>query len=188
MAGTLQVENLIGPTTGANTNKVVIPAGQTLDASAGTLVPGVNQVMQHLITKPTTKTEFTSTSYADAAGFSITITPKYASSKILIRFWAQTQQNNSGSGNSAHDHRIMRDSTQIYTTQWRNYFNTSWATSDFYPQLHTQFIDMPSSTSSITYKVQGRVYGGGSGNRPWSIGDYNGGSYDSVMEVVEIKQ
>ena len=33
MAGTLQVENLIGPTTGANANKVIIPSGQTLAAS-----------------------------------------------------------------------------------------------------------------------------------------------------------
>ena len=32
MAGTLQVENLIGPTSGANTNTVSIPSGQTLHA------------------------------------------------------------------------------------------------------------------------------------------------------------
>ena len=32
MAGTLQVENLIGPTSGANTNIVSIPSGQTLHA------------------------------------------------------------------------------------------------------------------------------------------------------------
>ena len=181
----LKVDTINEKTTG---NGIVIPSGQTLDVSAGTLVPGTNQVVQHLITKPTGKTQFTSTSYADAAGFSMTITPKYASSKILIRFWAQTIQNNSGAGNSAQDHRIMRDSTQIYYTQWRNYFNTAWATSDFYPHLHTEHIDTPNSTSAITYKLQGRVYAGDSGNRPWSIGDYNGGSYDSVMELLEIKQ
>ena len=185
---TLKVENLTGITSGANANKIIVPAGQTLDASAATLVPGANQVVQHLITKPTSKTEFTATSYADAAGFSLTITPKYTSSKILIRFWAQVIQSNTGSGNCAQDHRIMRDSTQIYTTQWRHYYNTSWATSDFYPHLHTQYIDEPSSTSAITYKVQGRIYAGSSSNRPWSISDYNGGSYDSVMELLEIKQ
>jgi len=32
---TLQVENLIGPTSGSNANKVIIPSGQTLDASGG---------------------------------------------------------------------------------------------------------------------------------------------------------
>ena len=185
---TLIVENLKGPTSGGNANKVIVPSGQTLDISAGTLVPGANQVVQHLITKPTSKTQFTSTSYADASGFSITITPKYTSSKILIRFWAQALQNNSGTGNSAQDHRILRDSTQIYHTKWRNYFNTSWATSDFYPQIHTQYIDTPSSTSAITYKVQGRLYSGSSSNLPWAMGDYNGGDYDSVMELLEIKQ
>ena len=39
MAGTLQVENLIGPTSGSNANKVLIPSGQTLDASEGFIPP-----------------------------------------------------------------------------------------------------------------------------------------------------
>ena len=31
---TLIVENLKGPTTGANANKIIVPSGQTIDASA----------------------------------------------------------------------------------------------------------------------------------------------------------
>lgn len=39
MASTITVQNLRGPATGANANKVIIPAGQTLDASAGFVPP-----------------------------------------------------------------------------------------------------------------------------------------------------
>jgi hypothetical protein len=49
MAGILTVQTIQGPTSGANANKVIIPAGQTLDASAGgvTLPAGVGgQVVQ----------------------------------------------------------------------------------------------------------------------------------------------
>ena len=36
---TIKVENLTGLTSGSNANKIIIPSGQTIDASAGTLVP-----------------------------------------------------------------------------------------------------------------------------------------------------
>ena len=186
---TIKVENLTGITSGANANKIIVPAGQTLDASDATLVPSASQTVQYILTQPTTVTNFTSTSFADATGFSVTITPKYTDSKILVRAWAKTVQNNNGSaGNSAQDHRLLRDNTQIYQAKWQNYFNTSWALTDFYPIFSLQYIDSPSTTSAITYKIQGRVYGGDPANRPWSIGDYNGGQYHSVMEVLEIKQ
>ena len=188
MSGTITVQNIQGPTSGSDANKVIVPSGHTLDTSAGTLVPSANQVVQHLTSKPTSLTAFSSTSYTDASGFSITITPKYSNSKILIRAFSKTIQNNSGSGNSAHDHRITRNGSQIYYAQWQSYFNQSWATTDFYPPFLLSYIDSPNTTSSTEYKIQGRVYGGGASNRPWTIGDYNGGNYDSVMEVVEIKQ
>ena len=34
---TLHVENLKGLSSGGNANKIIVPSGQTLDASAGTL-------------------------------------------------------------------------------------------------------------------------------------------------------
>ena len=59
---TLQVENLIGQTSGSNANKVIIPSGQTLDASGGTLVPSIGQILQvkHFIS-PTTSGEIVTT-------------------------------------------------------------------------------------------------------------------------------
>ena len=46
MASELIVQTIKGPTSGANANKVIIPSGQTLDASAGT-VSGVNQITEY---------------------------------------------------------------------------------------------------------------------------------------------
>ena len=38
MASEIIVNTIKAPTTGANANKVIIPSGVTLDASAGTLI------------------------------------------------------------------------------------------------------------------------------------------------------
>jgi len=86
MAGTLTVQNLQGPSSGANANKIIVPSGQTLDASAG-FVPPAGSVVQvvreysasggHIATS--------STSLA-ASGLTATITPKYSDSLILVDF------------------------------------------------------------------------------------------------------
>lgn len=85
MAGTLQVENLIGPTSGANTNTVSIPSGQTLDASAGTLTPGVGQVVQETFTKGATNGTSSGSAWVNSVVVS-SITPKFSNS--IIRLFA----------------------------------------------------------------------------------------------------
>jgi len=184
---TLHVENLKGLSSGGNANKIIVPSGQTIDASAGTLVPSASQVVQHLFAVPTAMTNFTSGSYADASGFSVTITPKYSNSKILIRAWAKTGHDNGGgsAGNSAQDHRLLRNGSQIYSANWQNYFNQTSMPNDFYPPLTMNYIDTPSSTSALTYKIQGRLYAGN--QRSWSINNGNGGDTKALMEVLEIK-
>ena len=185
---TLHVENLKGLSSGGNANKIIVPSGQTIDASAGTLVPSANQVVQHLFAVPTALTNFTSGTYADASGFSVTITPKYSNSKILIRAWAKAYHSNGGgsAGNSAQDHRLVRNGSEIYAASWQNYFNQTGMQDDFYPPFTMNYIDTPSSTSALTYKIQGRIYGGS--QRTWKINDGNGGSTKALMEVLEIKQ
>ena len=41
---TLHVENLKGLSSGGNANKIIVPSGQELDASAGTLTPSAGAV------------------------------------------------------------------------------------------------------------------------------------------------
>ena len=150
-----------------------------------------NTVRQIVTTSPTTETEFNTTSYADAAGFTLTITPTSTSSKIKIRCFAKSEQNNGAqSGNATQDHRITRTvggtTNQIYTAGWQNYFNDNWASTDFYPPFHTEYVDSPNTTSAVTYKIQGRLYGGGATNGGWKINDENGGTREAVFELIEI--
>lgn len=86
--GTLTVQTLQAPTSGANANKVLIPNGQSLDASAGTLIPSAGHIVQHVttdVTNPST-TVVSSTSFVDITGASVNITPKYQDSIILIMY------------------------------------------------------------------------------------------------------
>lgn len=62
MAGTLTVQNLQGPTTGVNANKVIVPSGHTLDASEG-FTPPAGHVVK--VTRWTTSS-FNGTSSSNA--------------------------------------------------------------------------------------------------------------------------
>ena len=74
---TLHVENLKGPTSGANANKIIVPSGQELTASG--------HVVQVVSNKAATYFQSTSTSYVETAtDIRTTITPKYSNSKILF--------------------------------------------------------------------------------------------------------
>jgi len=81
---TLQVENLIGPTSGSNANKVIIPSGQTLDASNGFVAPA-GHVIQVVGGEPQSVggTNTTSSSYVNT-GVSLTINLKHSNSKVRI--------------------------------------------------------------------------------------------------------
>jgi hypothetical protein len=85
MASILQVEELRGATSGANANKIIIPSGQTLDASAGFVPPAgsVVQVVQYYNANASQENT-TSTSWT-ASIISKTITPKYSDSLIVVQ-------------------------------------------------------------------------------------------------------
>jgi hypothetical protein len=87
MVGTLTVQNLQGPTSGANANKVIIPSGQTIDASAGTLVPSAGAVVQVIQEYNPSASHITTTSGSlVASGITASITPKYSNSLIIVEY------------------------------------------------------------------------------------------------------
>ena len=85
---TLHVENLKGLSSGGNANKIVIPSGQTLDVSAGTLVGGgvstdqILQVQHNTFNNSTTHN--TIQTYVDITGSDITLTAKGDNSTFLL--------------------------------------------------------------------------------------------------------
>jgi hypothetical protein len=82
MASILQVEELRGPTSGANANKVIIPSGQTLDVSAAGLIPAGGQIVNYeIIENSSFALNYTST-FADLWAFNYT--PVLSSSNVYV--------------------------------------------------------------------------------------------------------
>ena len=85
MVGTLTVQNLQGPASGANANKVIIPSGHVLDASAG-FVPEAGAVVQCVqYYNPITGYEQTASTSMVASSITKTITPKFENSLIIVQ-------------------------------------------------------------------------------------------------------
>jgi hypothetical protein len=94
MASEIIVQTIKGPTSGANANKIIVPSGQTLDASAGFNAPS-GTIIQ---IKDAKVTSFSSINCANvwASLMSVTITPKDSNSRFFITGHAQIGNPSSG--------------------------------------------------------------------------------------------
>jgi hypothetical protein len=154
---TLQVENLIGPTSGSNANKVIIPSGQTLDASNG-FIPPAGSVVQVVKTGGTNPayTTATSTSFV-ATNLQLDITPKYANSLLKIEashsYWWST----SGlSGGTYASFTFYRDSTTNIASAHGGVASLEGglsANNNFNRQTNYIEYDSPNTTNTVNYKV-----------------------------------
>ena len=91
--------------------------------------------------------------YTDLTSLSLSITPSSASSKILL-----ISNINCGLGDDeGFGVRFLRDATNVFTTT-QTYASYAQGITDLYATLPVVYIDSPSTTSSITYKVQGAAY------------------------------
>ena len=99
MASELYVETLKGLTSGANANKVIIPSGQTLDASAGTVVPSAGQVVavKHAVETSAQTYSVASAATQNVSTLSITHTAT-GSNKIILVANIQGYSNSSNMG------------------------------------------------------------------------------------------
>jgi hypothetical protein len=138
-----------------DSNLVSIYDGSAWKNSLG-VTGGILQVVS------TTKTDtFTlaSTTFTEITNLTATITPKSTSSKILVMAFIN---GNSNLNVVAHMYRLMRDSTAIGVGDAAgnriraNTLRTALATDTLGASLNFQFLDSPSSSSSLTYSVQVR--------------------------------
>ena len=187
MASELQVTTLKGNPTGANANQILVPSGQTLHA------PG--HVIQVQSVAKTNSFLTSSTSITDVTGLVVTITPKFASSKILVRGFINTGTTSA----SFCSILLARDSTQIFQGDLEGVRPQATAMSyeEDNPGVQDthapEFLDSPATTSAITYKFQVRVgSGGGSISINKSTRHTNNATYDmttaSSITVMEIAQ
>jgi hypothetical protein len=145
MASDLIVQNLRGPGSGANANKIIIPSGHKVVAEAGGLVaPG--QVIQVVQRRSTTQESTTSTS-PQASSIYVTITPKYSNSNILIVSSFQAQI--AGAGLTAY-YTLYRESTNLAASQ---FIRLETASSTFFGSQSIDYLDTPSTTNQITYRI-----------------------------------
>ena len=123
MAGTLTVQNLQGPSSGANANKIIVPSGQTIDASAGTLVPSADQVVQYKwYPNPTT---FDSTASAYTTAQLVYFTPKKSGNLIMARFGGHLYKINNSTYPSSIG-RLAIDGSQVWQSSYITYHDASY--------------------------------------------------------------
>ena len=186
MVGTLTVQNLQGPTSGANANKVIIPSGHVLDVSGGTLVPSAGQIVKRAKQYFYTSEGTTSTTFVDATGGSISFACDYADSLVQINLICMV----SGKGRL----RVLADATEVTKSdQAFHYYadavQSNWNSGSIRRMANEVHYYEPNSTSAITYKVQYRAYQANTGGA-FGVNEIQNNLTNkySHIEIVEIKQ
>jgi len=185
---TLHVENLKGLSSGSNANKIIVPSGQTIDASAGTLLPSADQVLQvKNVDFQNQTTSTTNEAYVDASGTDITLTAKSDNSKFYLI--AHCQYYHSGGINGANI-GFKRNSTKILGVDgnsgdaWFGFGNATNITNASF-NISRSYLDSPSLSAgtSVTYKIMlGRW---NSGTLYLNYTTYNTTSHFTVMEIAQ---
>lgn len=158
---TLQPNAVSGTTvlTLPTANGTVITTGSSGQSIPKAALPtgSVLQVVSTQITAKTTVSVTTAGTFYDISGFSVSITPTNANSKIM--FLAMVNQSSQTTGANRQYLRIVRDSTAIgigdvagsqYRTTTAFFINDG----NSIGTLPLIWLDSPNTTSSTTYKIQ----------------------------------
>ena len=153
-------------TLGSSGDNIVVPTGATLDLTNSTVtgLPASGKVLQVVSFTSSTEVTSSSASYV-TTGLEVSITPSSASSKIFII--ANTQGYTDASG--VRSYTFQRDATVLGTNPMCYLI----AGSPIRSMPTFSFLDSPSSTSSLTYKMVMKSSGGSAyaqeGNNTGSI-------------------
>ena len=149
-----------------------IPSGNIATSSLAAAATG--KVLQVIQGTTTTQVDTSSSSFVDT-GLSASITPSSTSNKVLIIVALGIFNYSTDKANV----NILRDSTQIIEQGY-----APWDTANYLTLFNFQYLDTPSTTSAITYKVQIKDTGGASGI---SVNyDDSGGDQTSMMTLMEV--
>jgi hypothetical protein len=153
------------------TNGITFP-NSTVQASAGKILQVVNF-------STNTETNATTSTYIDTA-ITLSITPKFATSKILVLVSANglAKLNTNTTGNL----RIVRGSTSILIFGGAFGYTASTA-ANAVGSASAEYLDSPATTSATTYKVQ-VVNSGNSGDIRVNW-DTNANSTITLMEIAQ---
>ena len=148
---TLKVENLAGITSGANANKIIIPSGQTLDASNGFTAPAGHVIQMQNAGISGNASTTSSTSFIDT-GLSVNITPKFATSKILVIVHTVISIGN-GANHARVDFRCLESGgTEVYRMDYHGTDGTQ--NGNIQKNMSGSGIFPCSNTNQLTFKTQ----------------------------------
>jgi len=168
-----QIQTIDGTGTIALQNQLSGMTTASLPALGAAQMPA-GSVLQVITAEDSSTLSLSSTTYTDTS-LSAAITPSSSSSKILV-FWSvhsRTQATNAGFGT-----KLLRGSTAIWTTAQPYYvYNTDTA----HQRNSTEFkyLDSPSTTSAVTYKVQVSSHSG-------NLTSFNDNGNQSSILLMEI--
>ena len=129
----------------------------TLQNTSGNTLTFIKQVVQTVKTDTASSSSSNTDNFVDCPGMSVNITPSSASSKILVQFTF-----NGGASPGTLHLRLLRGSTSIFQgdAEGDRFGSTLINRTAGTPYvleiaaLNATFLDSPSSTSALTYKLQ----------------------------------
>ena len=160
--------------------------GQVLTADSSTAtglkwaaVAAGGKVLQVVSATYSTATTVSSSTFTDT-GLSLSITPTLSTSKIMVIISQPTYVFGSDNGSST---RLLRSGTEIWTTGTNGYEAVYYqGAAQLRVLTPIMYLDSPATTSSTTYKTQGKTYATGGG-----IGvTYQDASATSTITLMEI--
>ena len=190
MASTLSVQKIQGLATAADPTTVEIASGHKITGAAGSIVAtgGIIQVVQGIYESQASST---SSSYVDT-GLSVTITPKFSTSKVLVTVDMMFSHAPGYSGSNV---RLVRDSTVIYYGAGTGHQSIHCGLVDGsqdWPcyRISAVYLDSPATASATVYKVQyqgqqSQYVGINRTQRVSATYDTAGASTITVMEVAQ---
>jgi len=149
-------------TLGASGKTFTIPSGCTITNSGTATGFGGGKIGQLITATHSTAVSTSSTSFSDI-NVTANITPSATNSKIYIQCMVSMLVSRSNAEVYGRM-KLVRDSTDIYTQGSQNFGGYTGGASALQHMATTAilFIDSPSTTSQVTYKLQGANTGGGS--------------------------
>ena len=154
--------------------------------TAGVPTGGGGGIIQVTTNTITAQFQTTTQTYEDT-NLTGTITPKFATSKIMVMINQQCYHALGGTGASYFGIRLLRGSTVIHdplgdgtgpfeqSGYFRNGFNWNF-----------NYLDSPNTTSAVTYKTMARIYNSGTGGTlrmQMTETGVSGVSYVHLMEI-----
>ena len=138
-------------------------SGQVLTTNGSGALSFANEgkILQVLQTTKTDTFSTSSTSFTDITGLSVSITPSSTSNKIFVLFNVPVSASSSALAHLT----LLRGSTEIFIgdaggSRTRATTGSHSVIHNGTPNFAVQFLDSPSSTSSVTYKIQIKAQSG----------------------------